>query len=111
MESRVCVVLAVAWLLVPALAVSSQANPPRVLGGLDLQGYCQNQRYDGVVLEGGAIIGHNVFNNWRCQTAGNTHPFSFEQACRWQYGLQAVQARPTDRDDAFGWRCYSVATH
>jgi hypothetical protein len=86
----------------------ASADPPRPLGGLDLQGYCQSQGYDGVVLDGSAIGGHNVFNNWRCQIAGKNHPFSFEQACRWQYGLQAVQAHPTDKDNAFSWVCYAV---
>ncbi len=31
-----------------------------------------------------------------------------EQACKWQYGVEAVQARFTDVNDAFTWVCYSV---
>ena len=90
----------------PGPAGQSLSDP---LGGLDLNGYCQSAGFAGVTLTK-PQLGHNAaFNNWRCVTAhGTTHPFSFEQACKWQYGLQAVQAHPRDPDDAFTWTCYSV---
>ena len=31
-----------------------------------------------------------------------------EQACKWMYGINDVQARFTDVNDAFTWVCYSV---
>jgi hypothetical protein len=31
-----------------------------------------------------------------------------EQVCKWEYDLNAVQARFTDLNDAFTWVCYSV---
>jgi hypothetical protein len=33
-----------------------------------------------------------------------------EQACKWQYRIEAVQARFTDVNDAFTWKCYAVGT-
>ncbi|MDQ6879188.1 MAG: hypothetical protein M3082_16150 [Candidatus Dormibacteraeota bacterium] len=84
------------------------ASPPRLLGGLDLNGYCQSLGYEGARVPGDVITGHTTFNDWRCVKDGSFHPFSFEQACQWQYGLNAVQAHPLDKNDAFSWRCYSV---
>jgi hypothetical protein len=51
-----------------------------------------------------------AFNNWRCVDAddGDTHPFSMEQACKWEYDQKQVQAHPSNPDNAFTWVCYSV---
>lgn len=86
------------------------ADSPTPLGGLDLTSFCPAQGYVGFTLTK-PQLGHNAaFNNWRCVTSeGKLHPFSMEQACKWQYGLNAVQAHPLDPDDAFTWVCYSVA--
>ena len=84
-------------------------NPAEALGGLDLFTYCRSLGYVGFALTKPRFGPNAAYNNWRCQTAsGEVHPFSFEQACKFQYGLEAVQAHPTDPDDAFTWVCYSV---
>jgi hypothetical protein len=31
-----------------------------------------------------------------------------EQACKWEYDLEAIQAHFLDRDDAYSWWCYNV---
>jgi hypothetical protein len=56
------------------------------------------------------VVGEAAYNNWRCYTGtpDNPHPFNFEQACQWAYGLNAVHAHPLDADDAFTWVCYST---
>jgi hypothetical protein len=86
------------------------ADHPTPLGGLTLQEYCQSEGYAGVTMTKDRIGPNAAFNNWRCVTTeGNTHPFSMEQACKWQYSLRQVQSHPDDPDDAWTWVCYSVA--
>jgi hypothetical protein len=85
------------------------AAPHEQLGGLALQEFCQSRGYEGVVqtrprLGFGAAIG-----NWRCVLDGDLHPFSMEQACKWEYGMEAIQAHFLDRDDAYSWKCFAVS--
>ena len=92
-------------------ASTARADPPTPLGGLELQTYCQSLGYTGTTLQKGFIVGEQAaYNNWRCYTGtpADTHPFSMEQACKWTYGLDAVQTHPLDPDDAFTWVCYST---
>ena len=86
----------------------SPAGPGEQLGGLDLQEYCQSIGYDGVVLTKPRLGPGAAIDNWRCSGAGGLHPFSMEQACKWEYGLQAVQTHFLDRDDAYSWKCFAV---
>src|SRR5437870_4001754 len=80
-----------------------------VLGGLDLGTYCQSLGFARFALTKPRFGPNAAYDNWRCETeSGEVHPFSFEQACKFQYGLEAVQAHPTDPDDAFTWVCYAV---
>ncbi len=80
-----------------------------VLGGLDLVTYCQSLGFARFALTKPRFGPNAAYDNWRCETeSGEVHPFSFEQACKFQYGLEAVQAHPTDPDDAFTWVCYAV---
>jgi len=80
-----------------------------VLGGLDLVTYCQSLGFARLALTKPRFGPNAAYDNWRCETeSGEVHPFSFEQACKFQYGLEAVQAHPTDPDDAFTWGCYAV---
>ena len=95
-----------------ALAVSAgiaSADTPQPLGGLDLMGYCQAHGWDTVIFPRGQLAPHAAVDNWRCATGDESLPISMEQACKWQYGLEAVQARFTNLNDAFTWVCYSVA--
>ena len=80
-----------------------------VLGGLDLGTYCQSLGFARFALTKPRFGPNAAYDNWRCESeSGEVHPFSFEQACKFQYGLEAVQAHPTDPDDAFTWVCYTV---
>jgi hypothetical protein len=83
-------------------------GPHEQLGGLDLQEYCQSLGYDGVVLTKPRLGPGNAIDNWRCSSGGNLHPFSMEQACKWEYDLEAVQVHFLDRDDAYSWKCFAV---
>jgi len=100
-------------IIVLLLAISVSivlADPPTPLGGLTLREYCQSEGYENVVLTKYEYGPNAAFNNWRCLTIdGKTHPFSMEQACKWQYDLEPVNAHPTDPDSAYTWVCYSVA--
>jgi hypothetical protein len=89
-------------------SAASLEDRPQALGGLNLDAYCRSEGYEGVTLTKAQIGSNAAFNNWRCVMEGNTHPFSMEQACKSQYGLQAVQAHPSDPDDAYTWVCYAV---
>jgi len=82
-------------------------DPLTPLGGLDLDDYCRSLGYVNSTLTKPQIGPNAAFNNWRCQASdGGTHPFSMTQACQWQYGTNAVQAHPSDTDDAYTWVCY-----
>src|SRR5207247_2142646 len=80
-----------------------------VLGGLDLGTYCQSLGFARFALTKPRFGPNAAYDNWRCETeSGEVHPFSFEQACKFQNGLEAAQAHPTDPDDAFTWVCYTA---
>ena len=103
----VAIVGAALTFLVSSVAVSS-ADPPQPLGGLDLLGYCQANGWETVIFPRGQLAPHAAVDNWRCATGERSLPISMEQACKWMYGLDAVQAHFTDLNDAFSWVCYSV---
>src|SRR5688500_18252282 len=91
-------------------ASGARADAPQELGGVDVIGYCQTLGHSGGTLTKDPF-GHNgAYHNWQCiTTKGKTQPFSFVQACKWQYGRErGVQAHPLNHDDAFSWRCYST---
>ena len=93
-------------------ASTARADQPTPLGGIsNLTAYCQSLGYTAAFLQKGFVVGDQAaYNNWRCYTGtpADTHPFSMEQACKWAYGLNAVQTHPLDPNDAFTWVCYST---
>ena len=95
-----------------AVLVSStagaNADTPQLLGGLDLMAYCQANGWETVIFPSGQLAPHAAVDNWRCATGETSLPISMEQACKWMYGINDVQARFTDLNDAFTWVCYSV---
>ena len=95
--------------LVPA----ASADPPTLIGGINVAGYCRSLGYvDATLIKGGVVGPNYAYANWRCVTStGSTHPFSMEQACKWMYGVQAIQAQPTDPNNAFTWNCYAPGNH
>jgi hypothetical protein len=84
------------------------AGPQEQLGGLDLNEYCQSLGYNGVVQTKPRLGFAAAIDNWRCSSEDGLHPFSMEQACKWEYDLQAVEARFLDRDDAYSWKCFNA---
>ena len=93
---------------------AARADAPTPIGDLMLMEYCQSIGYDGVTLTKPQLGPNAAHNNWRCFTGTSSaptrlHPFSMEQACKFQYQQDAIQTHPLDPDDAFTWVCYSVA--
>lgn len=83
--------------------------PHEQYGGLGLHEYCQSLGYTGVVQTKPRLGFAAAIDNWRCGDAdGGLHPFSMEQACKWEYALDAIQVRFLDRDDAYSWKCFAV---
>jgi hypothetical protein len=101
--------LLVALACAAAGAHIARADPRQLLGDLTLNEFCQAQGYDGVVQTRPRFGHAAAIGNWRCFSGDALHPFSMEQACEWQYEMQAVQAHFLDRDDAFSWRCFSLS--
>jgi hypothetical protein len=104
----------VAAVLAGTFAASVRADAPTPLGGLALTPYCESLGYDGDILTESQLGPNAAYNNWRCfigtrEAPISLHPFSMEQACKFQYGHSAIQTHPTDPDDAYTWVCYSVA--
>ena len=81
----VLVAVVIAAAMAFALPTAS-ADPPQLLGGLDLMGYCQAQGWDTVIFPRGQLAPHAAVDNWRCVTGDKSLPISMEQACKWQYG-------------------------
>jgi hypothetical protein len=110
MRNRLLIAVHVTTMVIFAtLPPTARADHPTLLGGLNLLGYCVSEGYAGVTLTKPVVGPNAAKNNWRCVTAeGMTHPFSFEQACKWQYNLNAVQAHPADPDNAFTWVCFTT---
>jgi hypothetical protein len=87
---------------------TASEDPPEALGGLDLMSYCQANGWDTVIFPRGQLAPDAAVDNWRCASGDRSVPISMEQACKWQYGINDVQARFTDLNDAFTWVCYAV---
>jgi hypothetical protein len=114
MVGRFLFVVAVVAALAAVFAAVGRADAPTPVGGLALTPYCQSLGYDGDIMTKPQLGPNAAYDNWRCFTGTRAaptslHPFSMEQACKFQYGQTAIQAHPTNPDDAFTWVCYSVA--
>ena len=92
---------------------SSYAPAPAVvLGGLDLDAYCQSIGYAYSHVPGLGIHGENVpygpnqAFHWDCVGASGTTGagFNMQAACNAQYGLNAL-AFLKNADDAYSWVC------
>ena len=74
----------------------------RILGGLDLTGYCRatfGQGFKAVTLGSGA-------GDWTCErSAGDRRPISVQKACEMQYQARPIKAVALDANDAGSWRC------
>jgi hypothetical protein len=108
MSKYIVLVAALALAAMSFALPTASADPPQSLGGLDLMAYCQAHGWDTVIFPRGQLAPHAAVDNWRCASEDETLPINMEQACKWQYGIDDVQARFTDVNDAFTWVCYSV---
>ena len=99
-------VLFVASVLAGDFASAVKADAPTPLGGLALTPYCQSLGYDGDILTKDQLGPNAAYDNWRCFLGTRDAPtslylFSMEHACKFQYGHAAIDARPTNPDDAY----------
>jgi hypothetical protein len=114
MMNRLLSAVFVAVSLAGASASAVRADASTPLGGLALTAYCQSLGYAGDILTKPRLGPGAAYDNWRCfygtrDAPTSLHRFSLDQACKFQYGHRAVEARPTNDDDAFTWICYSLA--
>jgi hypothetical protein len=106
--SKVLVLFAAVVAVMSFAPTAAVADPPQALGGLKLLEYCQANGWDTVIFPRGELAPHAAVDNWRCASGDTSLPISMEQACKWQYDRNAVEARFTNVNDAFTWVCYSV---
>jgi hypothetical protein len=79
-----------------SLSIVPPSDELTSIGGLSLDGYCQSLGYASSTLSKLQVGPNAAFNNWRCQDVeGGLHLFSMERACQWQWGTNAIQARPS----------------
>jgi len=94
--------LVVLSLLLGTLAVPASVSArTRVLGSLNIAGYCQSIGY--------ATAGTNPSDahSWSCRTSSNgAVPADLAAVCQWQYGLSDAYAGFTDSKNAYSWLCY-----
>jgi hypothetical protein len=95
-----------ALILVGALATSSilfpmTAQAQRILGGIDLDGYCANRFGTGSKAE----QVENTAWGWRCRIRQDLVTLSMDNACRFQYKNQNAYARPRNERDPYSWEC------
>jgi DNA-binding beta-propeller fold protein YncE len=90
--------------------------PPKKLGGLGLEQYCQSLGYERVVLHKGTTNGAGyAYENWACQetgghevliaTTGDVSP-SMNGACLREYPGVASYAYADEPNTAYSWVCY-----
>jgi hypothetical protein len=73
----------------------------RLLGGVDMQGYCMSRGYVRADLQG------NTAYDWRCVTgSGGRDHISMTDACRWQYSRTDVIDRVGDFYNPYSWQCW-----
>jgi len=97
------VILAEAKLL---LGGPDPSSPGTVVGGLDLDAYCQSigdaystTPYPGTETPGGAYT-------WNCVAASGTEtPIDMQAACNEQYPGQVTVAYPQDPNNSYSWVC------
>jgi hypothetical protein len=80
----------------------------RMLGGINLNGFCQSEGYEGVILLG------STANDWHCYsrsfggallTAGALVGFDLYDACEWMYNQPDAVARFANFYSATSWQC------
>lgn len=92
------IVVAIGWVVF----IYNTMDRFKVVGILDLKGYCTSIGYQNVSLDGKTI------HDWHCDDhQGTRHMIDFNAACRWQYPyISLVKARATDPNNAYSWQCY-----
>lgn len=90
--------------------------PPKELGGLGLNEYCEALGYESVALHRGATIGPDyAYENWACVEKGGhealiattgSAPPSMNDACLHQYPGEASYAYADEPNTADSWDCY-----
>ena len=85
--------------------------PGTVVGGLDLNSYCQSLGFDHSMLIGNIVIGPGAAYSWVCVTATGTQtPIDMQAACLYQYPGQVTIAYPQDVNNGFSWVCIAPTT-
>jgi DNA-binding beta-propeller fold protein YncE len=89
--------------------------PPRELGGLGLNEYCQGLGYEGVTLHRGSTRGENyAYENWACVEKGGHQALiastgaapSMADACLLAFPGVALFAYPIEPENAESWLCF-----
>jgi hypothetical protein len=89
--------------------LASESDLGVMLGGLDLDAYCQSSGFvKSVLVKDSVIFGPgNSRGNWACSdSAGYTRMINMRDACTWQYKREIWKAEPLDVNDAYSWRCF-----
>lgn len=80
--------------------------PGTVVGGLNLNSYCQSLGFDHSMVIGNIVLAPGAAYNWVCvTTSGAQTPIVMQSACVFQYPGQVTIAYPQDVNDAFSWVC------
>lgn len=92
-----------------APAAYLKVDQEKLLGGLDLDGYCRSQGHVRSGLIKPQIGPGNAHGNWRCiKSNGELKLVVMSDACQWQYPyVDHPRAKAQDNNDAFTWSCYS----
>ncbi len=93
-----------------SLAPTATGVPGTIVGGLWLDGYCQNLGFDHSAVNG-PIVAPGAAFNWFCiTTTGGQTPIVMQAACAAQYPGIVTIAYPQDVNDAYTWVCISPTT-
>jgi hypothetical protein len=84
-------------------AHSDTLPPGKILGGVDLSGYCRATFGNGFK----AVTIGDTAGDWTCeQSAGDRRPISVQQACEMQYGQRPIRAIVLGPNKPGAWRCF-----
>ncbi len=83
-----------------SVTATAKVSQPRILGGVELGGYCKSVGYWGVVL-----MQHNAYG-WKCHKASERVGIDMVRACKWQHNNPHALAAHRSRSDPYSWYCF-----
>jgi hypothetical protein len=81
--------------------------PHDLLGGLELDSYCQSRAYAKATLTSPQVGSDAARKNWACTSGETPQLIDIDGACKWQYRRNDAVGWADNDDDAYTWKCFT----